>query len=289
MLTVFDWIRRSQNGSELIATIDGIKSSPELFRHEETIGQPVLGRDGPCQRCWIFPRLSASPHCKTCHAIINAARGLGSASQNSLVLWGHLNFLPETLKADSRLDGIPEVRVYLKDENHFLCVLKSYDLKEWLRKLVSSQSEIKGSLTIFPTTRKKPTFSMGDILCLAIQHDSRFPMDRLRIRYFSSPGQLKNPYKREKKGLLNFEGLEFLNFLDMAAHFKTLLSPIEQKVVKEVVGIKNEPERRFHWGRLMRELELETRDVLSEWGFKSLKGNELKLLDELTKYVNFTH
>ena len=284
MLTAFDWIRRSENGSELIATLDGIKTCSGIFHQEKAIGHPASGIDGPCKRCWIYPRLSSSLYCRTCNTILDTAKDLGGVSRQSLVVWGYLNSVPESVQTNSESLENSHVKVFLKDENHFLVVLKAYELRAWFKEILTNHgSQIKGSLTVFPTTGKKQTYTMGDILCQAIQHDSRFPMDRLRIRFFSSPGHLKNPYQREKKGLLNFDALEFLNLLETATLFSTLLSPEEQEAVKEVLSIQNEQERRFHWGRLMGQLTLETRDMLFDLNFTSLPKNMLTILDELCK------
>jgi hypothetical protein len=197
MPTAFDWIRRAENGAELIATIDGIDISSAPFQDETVMGEVACGIRGPCSRCWILPRLAGSSHCGVCHTILGESGKVGPASRECLLIWGYLNSIPECLKQDRRPHQTRAL--FIKDDARFLAVVPGSVLIPWMKEVVlNSDPDIRGSLTVFPTTGKKDTFTMGDVLCRAIQHDSRFPMDRLRIRFFSKPGQLKAPHVREQ-------------------------------------------------------------------------------------------
>jgi hypothetical protein len=253
------------------------------------MGPPVHGINGPCTRCWIFPRLPALSHCKICDTILTESKNLGPLSRQCLLIWGFVNFLPDNVKRHGDLNETQTRCVFIHDDTHFLAVVNSYGLTGWLREIILHHgSELKGLLTIFPTTGKKQTFTMGDILCRAIHHDSRFPMDRLRIRFFPKPGQLKVPHKREKQGILTFETSEFISLLEMATTFKSRLRPEEQEMVKGVISITDHHEKAFHWGRLMSALNIEARDMLSDWKFRQWPKNRIKFLYELIDHVHFT-
>jgi hypothetical protein len=289
MLTAFDWLRRCESGAELIAALDLIKSAPHLFHDVPGTGPPPFGIAGPCIRCWIYPRVALSLHCKICHAVLSAAAGLGSFSRHCMVIWGFVNFLPDPVKRDIDPQRGRFYRVYLLDGAHFLAVVKGHELTGWLREiLLYHGSELKGLLSLFPTVGKGGLHTMGDILCRAIQQDSRFPMDRLRVRFFSRPHQLNNPHKREKEGMLTFESSEFLNLLEIATIFRSRLHPEEQQMVKEVVKLTNHREKAFYWGRLMGALNTEARDMLSAWRFRQWPEGRVNLLYELIDHVPFT-
>jgi len=285
MPTAFDWIRRAENGAELIATIDAIGSSPELFQEETVMGEVACGIRGPCSRCWILPRLAGLSLCGVCHTILGDSRKLGPDSRGCLLIWGYVNAIPVGLTQDARPHQARAIHV--RDDSHFLAVVPGSGLASWLKEvLIHEGSDTRGTLTIFPTTGKKQTFTMGDILCRAIQHDSRHPMDRLRIRFFSSPGQLKSPHLRDQQGVLTFEAPEFLGLLEMAGLFKSILRPREREMVKEVSGLVDQNEKTFHWGRLMGALNIQARDLLADWKVKQWPQSRIKLICELAEYAN---
>jgi hypothetical protein len=289
MLTTFDWLRRCESGAELIATIDCIRSEPHLFHDEATMGPPLSGIDGPCIRCWIYPRLPGSSRCKTCHAILSKVKGLGSLSRHCMVVWGFVNFVPDPVRRDSGLEKTQVRCIYLLDDNHFMAIMKGHALPGWLREvLLYHGSELKGLMIFFPTIGKGRSHVMGDLLCRAIHQDSRFPMDWLRIRFFSDAIQLNVPHKREDEGILTFEASEFLSLLEMATIFRSRLRPEEQIMIKEVIGLKNHREKGFYWGRLMGSLGNEAKDMLSAWKLRQWPENRIKLLYELTDRVPLT-
>lgn len=280
MLVAFDWLRRSENGAELIATMDAMESAPDLFRTENGVGEPFCGIRGPCIRCWLLPRLPGSSHCSVCHRIVTDSRRLGSDSKRCLLVWAFVNFLPNTVKQAARQD---QRALLIKDDKHFLAAVSGPCLNAWLKKLLQDDKEQKGTLIVFPTTRKKSTFTMGDVLCRAIQHDASFPMDRLRIEFFSKPGQLKAPHLREQEGMLILQPYEFLPLLELATVFSTLLNHEEVEIIKYVMSIQDQNQKAFQWGRLMGILNLEARDMLVN--MKTWPVNRIKWLCELAKYV----
>ncbi len=291
MLSSFDWLRRCKSGAELIATIDIMKSAPDLFYDKDEIGPPVYGIDGPCMRCWIYPRLpgSSDHYCKTCEELTSKAKRLGRLSRKCMIVWGFVNFLPNPIKRDEEIKKNHARCVYLLDDNHFMVIMRGYRLKDWLRDVfIYHGSELKGLMVLFPTIGKGGYLGMGDILCRAILQDSLFPMDRLRIQFFSEPAQLNAPNRREDQGLLTFEASEFLGMMETATIFRAQLRPNEQDMVREAVSLKDNREKHFYWGRLMGFLSQEAKDMLSAWKFQQWPENKIRLLYELIAYVPFT-
>ncbi|HDZ91148.1 MAG TPA: hypothetical protein ENH37_10815 [Deltaproteobacteria bacterium] len=291
MLSNFDWLRLCRNGSELIATLNIMNSGPGLFQGPQEIGPPLCGVDGPCTRCWIYPRApeSSGQHCVACEEIVSRARRLGRLSRQCMVVWSFVNFIPDPVRLNSGTESNQIRCSFLPDDNHFLVIIRGYSLRDWLRELLLYHgSELKGLMILFPTTGTGFSYSMGDILCRAIHNDSRFPMDRLRIRFFPRPLELNAPHMREDRGILTFDSTEFLGLLEMATIFRAQLLPHEQDMVKKAVGLKDHQEKGFYWGRLMGMLSLEARDMLAAWKFKQWPENRVRLLYELVAHVPFT-
>jgi hypothetical protein len=293
MLSSFDWLRRSRTGAELLATLEYLKTEPDLFPAGpvgEEIGPPHSALDGPCRRCWIYPRQSSPRrnYCPACQAILTRASKLSNRSRQSIVVWGFVSRLPKQLWTgegfyDSRIWGD-----YVHDEHHFLLTMRRRELKTWLQEIVIYHgSDLKGVIQIFPTTGTKHETGMGDILCRAIHHEARFSMDRLRVRFFSAPYQLLQPHTRDRQGILTFEISEFLSLLEMAAVFRTLLRPAEQESLRELVSLKDASEEQFYWGRFMGFLSQEAKDMLSAWRIRQWPRHRIKLLYELVDYVAF--
>jgi len=177
---------------------------------------------------------------------------------------------------------------YVHDENHFLLVMPRRELKPWLQELVIYHgSDLKGLIQILPTTGGRKQVSMGDILCRAIHHEARFPMDQLRVRFFSAPYQILKPHTRDRQGLLTFEVSEFLSVLEMAAVFRTILRPQEQASLYELLNLEDTSEEQFYWGRFMGFLNQEAKDMLNAWRIRQWPKSQIKLLYELVDYVAF--
>jgi hypothetical protein len=182
MLTPFDWLRRSRTGPELLATLRYLEETPELPTDGIDPGPPPTALNGPCQRCWIYPRTTAR-YCATCQALLDRAWPLRDVVLRSVVIWGFVNRLPRsrpgsggfgksaeaapTPPAAARAAGSP-LGTYIQDDRHFLLMLPHEGLKPWLQELVLYHgAELKGLLQIFPTTggRSAP---MGDLLARMI-------------------------------------------------------------------------------------------------------------------------
>jgi len=112
-------------------------------------------------------------------------------------------------------------------------------------------------------------------------------MDQLRVRFFSAPHQILIPHARDKQGLLTFEVSEFLSVLEMAAVFRTILYPREQKALYELLNLEDTSEEQFYWGRFMGFLSQEAKDMLNAWRIRQWPKNRIKLLYELVDYVAF--
>jgi len=298
MLSSFDWLRRSRTGAELLATLEYLTTKPDLFSAGEEIGPPFSALDGPCQRCWVYPRLplfrqgstqaSRQSYCQTCQAIMARASKFGHISRQSIVVWGFVNRLSKLLRMGEGFSDYHVLGAYVHDENHFLLMMPRRELKPWLRELtIYHGPDLKGLLQIFPTTGAGKGVNMADALCRAIHHETRFPMDQLRVRFYSAPYQILKPYTREQQGLLTFEVSEFLSLLEMAAVFRTVLRPREQELLYELVNLEDASEEQFYWGRFLGFLNQEAKDMLNAWRIRQWSRNRIQLLYELVDYVAF--
>jgi len=298
MLSSFDWLRRSESGAELLATLEYLTSRPDLFPTGDEIGPPFSALDGPCQRCWVYPRAPSSRQnypsagsghrCPSCQAIVTRADRLGRISHQSIVLWGLVNRLSKLLRMGEGFSGYHVLGAYVHDENHFLLMMPRHELKPWLQELVIYHgSDLKGLIQILPTTAVGKGVSMRDVLCRAVYHEARFPMDQLRVRFFSAPYQILRPHTRDQQGLLTFEVSEFLSVLEMAAVFRTILRPQEQASLYELLNLEDTSEEQFYWGRFMGFLTQEAKDMLNAWRIRQWPKGRVKLLYELVEYVAF--
>lgn len=302
MLNSFDWLRRSRTGAELLATIRYLEREPDLFDVDE-VGPPHSALDGPCQRCWVYPRQPASrrstsdhayfdrraaPYCNACRKILSWARRLGKLSRQSLVIWARVNQLPKRLEAgdwsrDRHIRG-----TYTHDENHFLVMMRRYNLKPWLQDLlIYHGGDLRGLIQVLPTTGAGGGVDMADVMCRAVHHESLFPLGPLQVRFFSAPYQLLYPHTRDRQGLLTFEVSEFVNLLEMAAVFRTMMRPEAQQALQELLNLEDPSEEQFYWGRFLGYLGPEAKDMLSAWRIRAWPRERIQLLYELTDYVAF--
>ncbi len=300
MLSTFDWIRRSQTGAELLATLRvgagdeqiQIKEDDGPSSHETSIGPPLSALSSPCHRCWVYPRTrwpeQADLYCPFCKDILIKARKLGAVAQRAAVIWGFVNQLPKTGLVKQESPESPVLGTYLHDSKRFLLIIKQRRLRPWLQQLVLYHgTELKGLLQIFPTVGATSGICMGDVLCRAIHHESRFAMDQLRVRFYSAPYQLIRPHEREQKGILTFDASEFLSLLEMAKVFRTLVRPREQDMLYELLQLEDPTEVQFYWGRIQGLLDQEVKDMLTAWRIRQWPKTRVKLLYELTNYVVF--
>lgn len=290
MLSSFDWIRRSRTGTELLATLRYLAEEKNLSSKEEKIGPPFSALAGLCHRCWIYPCISRrASYCKTCGTIRRIGAATCEVSPRSILIWGLVNQIPRHFLIEKEREKNLRWKIYLHDQNRFLRVLPRLRIKEWLQDLViRCGPDLTGLLQIFPTTGAGVDTSMGDVLCRVILHEANFPMDRLRIRFYSHPHQVLKPHLREQEGLLTFEVAEFLQFLEMAEVFRALLRPEEQKEISELLARGDESGQQFYWGRLLGRLDKQAKDMLTAWGIRHWPWNKIHLLYELIDYVAFS-
>ncbi|MBF0495124.1 MAG: hypothetical protein HQK58_00890 [Deltaproteobacteria bacterium] len=292
MLTAFDWLRRCRNGSELLATLNYLKEQPDLLLDQDEVGPPLTAVTKPCQRCWIYPCVAApyKKYCRTCTTIRTRAEKFNETSKHSVVIWAVVNRLPKQLRAEEGFAGSIVSASYVHDEQHFLLVINHHELKPWLQELLLYQGDtLKGLIQVFPPADDAPRSSMGEILCRVIHQETRFPMDLLRVRFFSNPFQVLYTRSRETQGLLTFEAIDFLSLLEMATIFRTLLRPEEQGMLRQLTSLGDGKEKQFYWGRFMGFLDSEAKDMLSAWNIRQWSDNRIKLLYELVKYVAIAH
>lgn len=287
MLNSFDWIRRSRSGSELLATLRCLEKEADLFSQNEPIGGPHSALNYPCQRCWLFPRLVISDeedeqYCKFCKAILEKTRGLDPTSRRSIVIWGYTNRLPRQLEHnDKRILGS-----YIHDSNRFTLMTYRKELKDWLQEIVLyNGKDLRGLIQIFPTVGSNSVINMGEILCRAVHHEANYPMDQLRVRFYFVAYKIIQPHLLDQKGILTFEISEFLNMMSTVMVFRALLNPDEQKILYELLTMKETPEQKFHWGRFHGALSQEARDMLTAWKIQNWSKDQIRLLYGLIDYV----
>ncbi len=292
MLSSFDWLRRAQTGAELLATLHCLAGRPDLLAEPE-IGPPHSALGGPCQRCWVYPRAPApggrlSPYCKPCLVILAAAGQIGHISRQAVVVWGLVNQLPHQLARGEGSQDSPVLGVYVPDPRHFLLMLPRRALKPWLQELLLYYgTDLKGLLEIFPTAGSRGGINMGDALCWAIHDEGRFPLDQLRVRFFSAPHQFLHHRTREKQGQLTFEAADFVSLLEMAAVFRTVMRPELQEALRQLLALQDASEAQFYWGRFLGYLSPEARDMLNAWRIRQWPSSRVALLYELVEYVEF--
>jgi hypothetical protein len=292
MLSTFDWIRRCRRGDEILATLEYADVDPELFAVPDQLGPPISLFERPCGRCWIYPCLESAkePLCRTCLAIDARARNLRIQAGRCVIAWGYVNRLPAGLVEREGYYADHLGGAYIHDDRHFLVMLNRQRIKAWLQEILIYHGDgIKGLIQIMPTTPGGPKWGMGDALCRAVHLDARFPLDCLRVRFYSSPYQLFSPRIRDEKGMLTFEVAAFVRLLEMATVFRTLLRPREQMMLHELVHLKDKKEEQFYWGRFMGYLTPEARDMLTAWKIRSWPPAQVKLLYELLDYVEYSY
>lgn len=302
MLKPFDWLRRCQTGAELLATLQALEATSDLFQPEE-IGPPPSALDGPCQRCWIYPRRPGQPasdgglpaelveapgrYCQTCQTVLDAAWPLNSLSRNAAVVWGMVNQLPRQLREREGFYREHLLSAHLHDEHHFLLMLYKRHLRDWLQELVLYHgADLIGLIQIFPTTGGRTGESMGDLLTRVASQDVHAAPDQLRVRFYAAPYQVTAPHLRDRQGILSFEVAEFLRLLEMAGVFRVLLRPAEQEALRELLTLEDAKEESFYWGRFLGQLSPEAKDMLSAWRLRAWPRERLQLLYELTNYIH---
>lgn len=345
MLEPFDWLRRSRTGAELLATLRYLAEGGELPPADGELGPPAGALDGPCWRCWLYPRIATergTRYCRTCQTIVDEARRFGVLSPDTVVVWGFVNRLPPQLRplaarprrekasappqtapaaemssdrpapAASTAEGTPattpSLRVpaekpkpldtlyfpgtrvlgaYIPDERHFLLMLTQRELRPWLQELVLRYGgELAGLIQVFPTTGARDP-GMGDLLAYVIHQEARYPMDRLRVRFFATHSQIFHPNLAEREGVLTFEIADFMNTLELVSVFRSILQPDEQRELYRLLHKAESAETQFLWGRFLGSLRPEARDMLVAFNIRRWSRPQVALLYRLMDYVGF--
>lgn len=288
MLSYFDWLRRSRSGAELLATLRLLAArSDELFTFP--LGAPHSALGGPCRRCWVNARGRAhDQYCPFCYKVQNKAKMLGETSRLALLVWGYVNHLPRHLETRTGFYENHILGAYIHDQRRFLLMLYRRNLKAWLQELVLYHGpELKGLLQIFPTMGMLPRLEMGEALAQIAQREANFSADRLWVQFYATPAQIHRYSARNKQGQLTFEISEFLNLLELAAVFRTMLLPDEQKMLYQLLQLDNDGEAHFYWGRFLGQISQETKDMLNAWQIRRWPKAQVDLLYELIEYVEF--
>jgi len=290
MLSVFDWLRQSRTGAELLATLRYFSENPDVPSARTAIGPPHTATGGPCRRCRLYPRAGdAELYCEDCSEILRRANGLSIPSRHAAIIWGFVNQVPEEVLQwrdrgrNERLHGI-----YIRDSNHFLAAMNRRHLRAWLQDLMVYYGlDLRGILQVFPTMGVGAKTCMGDILCRAVHQDLYMPMGQMHVHFYSNPFQLLNPQKRDRQGMLTFEVSDLLNLLEMAEIFRALLRPEEQQELFELLKLEAKGEAQFYWGRFLGRLEQRTRDMLTAWKMRQWEKSRVRIFYELLDYANF--
>ena len=321
MLERFDWLRRSGTGAELLATLQYWETaswrademlaaaSPSSLAQEQppanqeardqaaphatpialgaAPGPPHSALHGPCARCWLYPTTGRprSRYCPTCEEILGRARRLDAVVRSTVFVWGFVNRPPRQPAAGFR--NLHPLATYVHDDRHFLTALHQRELKPWLQELLLYHGDdLKGVLQVFPAlSAKEPT--AGEVLVRLSHREARFPLDRLRVGFFPAIKHVFHPRLYEREGVLTFDVSDFLNTLELAAVFISVLYPDEQKFLYRLLHTEESNEAQFMWGRFLGALRPEARDMLNAWGLRQWSLPQVNLLYELVDYVRF--
>ncbi len=290
MLSSFEWLRLCRSGAELMATLRCLREMPAVATQQE-IGSPHSGLSGPCWRCWLYQRTVSpkgeSRYCAFCHAVNAKLWGVANLASGSVVIWGNLNRIPLQLLDTGARQRNGRGDYYVHDENRFLLMMPRGELKLWLQELTLYHGlDLYGLLQIFPSKATLPNLTMGDLLCLAVHHEADLAMNRLRVRFYSSPFHMIRPRIRDREGLLTFEISEFLSLLEMAEVFRTILKPWERKELLDLLRIGDPLQEPFYWGRFLGNLNQQAKDMLASWRIRQWPTNRIRLLYELVDYAD---
>jgi hypothetical protein len=168
-------------------------------------------------------------------------------------------------------------------------MLYQRELKPWLQELALYHgADLKGFIQIFPTVGTRYP-NMGELISRIVYNESRFPMDRLWVRFFSDLQQVFKPHLYEREGVLTFEVTDFLSTLEMATVFRTVMRPEEQRLLQKLLQMEVEDvgNIQFYWGRILSHFSQEAKDMLNAWRIRQWSKAQTDLLFELVQYVTF--
>lgn len=294
MLTPFDWLRTTRTGAELLAMLQILEDDVNAFGRLES----VAGHDGigpvpsalamPCSRCWRYPRLPLSIFCAVCRVIRDGTLHTGGPVRDTLVLWGYVNRLPRHVANRANDPQRLLMGAYAPDESHFVAMIRRTNLQPWLQDLVLYHgAELRGHIQLFPTTGQERTLHMGDFLARVIGHEAYFPLDRLRIRFYTRHYHVLRPHELDKEGILTFDVSEFLSLLEMASIFRSLFSPADQQALQGLLTMPNPTEQRFYWGRFAGGLNQRNLDLLEAWQMRQWPAARVNFFYELLEHVDY--
>lgn len=286
MLNTFDWLRRCESGSELIATLRYFAKPPKAAMDELVLGPPLSALDGPCRRCRIYAREEQNDACRFCLAIMERARRLTRTSRIAAVVWGVVNQMPQQVRWADGTIGKNLIGAYVHDANRFLVMMYRRQLKPWLQDMLFYHGDdLQGLLQIFPTVGFGGKLTMGEIICHAANAAPQTSASRLTAQFYSSGFQFLKFRTRERLGLLTFEAAEFLSLLEMAEVFRAKLYPAEQRQLHELLQLEDAKEEQFYWGRFLGQLNQDAKDMLAAWRIRQWPKPRVKLLYELIEYA----
>lgn len=183
--------------------------------------------------------------------------------------------------------GTRVLGAYIPDERHFLLMLTQRELRFWLQELVLRYGgELAGLIQVFPTTGARDP-GMGDLLAHVIHQEARYPLDRLRVRFFATHAQIFHPNLAEREGVLTFEIADFMNTLELVSVFRSILQPDEQRELYRLLHKAEGAETQFLWGRFLGGLRPEARDMLVALNIRRWSRSQVTLLYRLMDYVGF--
>jgi hypothetical protein len=284
------WLLSAYTGAELLATLKTLRIEPDLLTYQDELGAPHSAFDGPCRRCWVYPRITEPtprPYCRFCQAVIDRSRTLSNASMSSVVAWVSANGLPRHLTEGAGIYARSFFHTYIHDDAHFLLILPKLDLKLWLQETILYDADLRGLIQIIPTVGMAGPHGMGDMLARLMHYESGFPSDQMWVRFYAAPYQVFKPREREREGLLMFEIADFLSVLEQATVFRSLLMPEAQKMLYELLTLEDDTEEQFYWGRMLTYLSAEAKDMLNAWRIRQWPRGRLRLLYTLLDYVEF--
>ncbi len=288
MLAAFDWLRLARSGAELLGTLRYLETYPELPAASEELAPPVSALCSPCERCCVYPREAPGKRfCAACREILAKAHYEYQAARYMTVVWGFVTQLPRQLRGSARFPANMVMGSYTHDAQHFLLALPRQQLKPWLQEFVLyNGADLNGFLQIFPGTGGKST-PMNDLLIRVVHHETRFPPDRLRVRFLAAPHYIYHLHEYDREGVLTFEVGDFLSTLEMAAVFRSLLLPDEQAALHELLKLNDDAEAQFYWGRFLTQIKPEVKDMLNAWRIRRWSRAQVDLLYHLSDYVRF--
>lgn len=288
MLEPFDWLRLARSGAELLATLHYIDAHPELPANGGELAPPRSALHASCERCGLYPR--PTPHqrfCVACKTILDWGHHLYLHARQITLVWGYVTQLPRQLRGGAPFPSEMTLQTYIHDAQHFLVVLPQRQLKPWLQELALYNGlDLQGLLQVFPGCGAKST-PMNDLLIRVAHHETRFPPDRLRVRFLAAPHYIYHLHEYDREGVLTFELADFLSTLEMASVFRTLLLPDEQAALRELLKLRDGAEIQFYWGRFLGQINPEVKDMLNAWRIRRWSPAQVDLLYRLSEYVEF--